>query len=75
MLKSAQDEVIACTIKNCFAKAGFYCAVDREVEIIETSEDLTPEGLAALLGGVPNEDFLDVDENISPVRRDCFRAS
>lgn len=61
MLKAAWDEVTASTIKNCFAKAGFFQTVEPEIEIITA-----PEGWDALSNGCSYEDFLKVDENLSP---------
>lgn len=61
MLKSAWEEVTSTTIKNCFAKAGFFCSEEPEIDIIEP-----PADWAQISNGIAYEDFLNVDENVSP---------
>lgn len=60
MLKAAWEEVSPRTIKNCFAKAGFFCDLEPEIELIEPPLDWT-----TISNGLLYEDFLRVDENVS----------
>lgn len=61
MLKAAWEEVTQLTIRNCFAKAGFFSSEEPEIEILEI-----PEGWSNVSNGVSYEEFVNVDGNLSP---------
>lgn len=61
MLKAAWEEVTPLTVRNCFAKAGFFCTVEPEIEILDI-----PDGWSKISNGSSYEDYLSVDENLSP---------
>lgn len=58
-LKAAWEEVGPVTIQNCFAKAGFLCSLEPDVELIEP-----PQQWSQISHGISYEDFLNIDQNV-----------
>lgn len=63
ILKESWNKVQPETIQQCFKKAGFFCPVEPEVNIILE----TPEGWSKISDGIAFQDYVDVDDNLSPM--------
>ena len=67
MCSTAWDQVTSKTVANCFKKAGYLHAEDKDEEIEETNENDKEQNVVEILDDPNNdwENFVNIDENLA----------